>query len=218
MYIRDRQSDLACWVNLKDYLDTGLFLDHRTTRQLLASKAKNRDFLNLFAYTGTATVYAAAGLAKSTTTVDMSNTYLSWAKENMLLNNFKQAHHQFIRANCLKWLHTAQQAKQRYGLIFLDPPTFSNSSQMDSAFDLQRDYISLINLTAGLLDEDGDLFFSTNRRNFKMEPQLLTGLTVNNISHKTLPTDFKRNPKIHTCWHIRKNVEASLKGIHFVGL
>jgi len=196
------ESGLAFWVNLTDYLDTGLFLDHRITRQKIASLAAGRDFLNLFAYTGSATVYAAMGQAASTTTVDMSNTYLSWAQDNLALNGFKGEQHQFIRANCLEWLQTAQQEQQRYGLIFLDPPTFSNSSRMEGVFDIQRDHVALINLTAQLLDKGGQLIFSTNRRDFKMDKGLLDTLKMQDISHDTLPLDFKRNAKIHACWLI----------------
>lgn len=199
------ESGLNFWVNLTDYLDTGLFLDHRTTRQIILNKAKDKDFLNLFAYTGTATVYAAAGQAKSTTTVDMSNTYLSWAQDNMTLNQFTDERHNYIRANCLEWLQEAQQNQQRYGLIFLDPPTFSNSSKMEGVFDIQRDHVALIKLTSELLTTDGELIFSTNRRDFKLDITSLNGLSIENISHKTLPLDFKRNEKIHSCWLISKS-------------
>jgi len=196
--------DLNFWVNLTDYLDTGLFLDHRTTRQMIAEKVGGKAFLNLFAYTGSATVYAAAGQAESTTTVDMSNTYLDWARDNMNLNGFTADKHRYIRANCLEWLQEAQQAPEKYGVIFLDPPTFSNSTRMDGVFDIQRDHVSLINMTANLLTKEGTLFFSTNRRDFKLDEDALAGLKINNISHATLPKDFERNPKIHTCWTISK--------------
>jgi 23S rRNA (guanine2445-N2)-methyltransferase / 23S rRNA (guanine2069-N7)-methyltransferase len=203
--IKVAESGLCFWVNLTDYLDTGLFLDHRTTRQIILNKAKDKDFLNLFAYTGTATVYAAAGQAKSTTTVDMSNTYLSWAQDNMALNNFTNERHHYIRANCLEWLQEAQQKQQRYGLIFLDPPTFSNSSKMEGVFDIQRDHVSLIDLASNLLTTGGELIFSTNRRDFKLDTIALAAFSIENISHKTLPLDFKRNEKIHRCWLISKN-------------
>jgi 23S rRNA (guanine2445-N2)-methyltransferase / 23S rRNA (guanine2069-N7)-methyltransferase len=196
---------LSFWINLTDYLDTGLFLDHRITRQMIAEQSAGKDFLNLFAYTGSATVYAAAGNAKSTTTVDMSNTYLEWAQDNLALNSFMGEQHQFIRANCLEWLKTAEQASQRYGLIFLDPPTFSNSTRMEGVFDIQRDHISLINSAVNLLTDDGVLLFSTNRRDFKMDNDALPNLTIKDISRATLPQDFERNPKIHFCWSITKS-------------
>tara|TARA_R110002111_G_scaffold13929_4_gene38587 strand:- start:1407 stop:3608 length:2202 start_codon:yes stop_codon:yes gene_type:complete len=198
------ESGLDFWVNLTDYLDTGLFLDHRITRQKIATLASGQDFLNLFAYTGSATVYAAMGHAASTTTVDMSNTYLSWAQDNLSLNGYTGEQHQFIRANCLEWLQSAQQEKQRYGLIFLDPPTFSNSSRMEGVFDIQRDHVSLINLATQLLTESGQLVFSTNRRDFKMDEVLTELLIMQDISHETLPIDFKRNSKIHACWLIKQ--------------
>lgn len=196
------ESNLSFWVNLTDYLDTGLFLDHRITRQMLAEQATGRDFLNLFSYTGSASVYAASGNAKSTTTVDMSNTYLEWAQDNMALNGFIGEQHHYIRANCLEWLQTAQQSPQKYGLIFLDPPTFSNSSRMEGVFDIQRDHVSLIEMAAHLLTDDGVLVFSTNRRDFKLDQQALNNLQIKDISRATLPADFERNSKIHYCWSI----------------
>ena len=199
------ESGLQFLVNLTDYLDTGLFLDHRITRQKIASLSTGRDFLNLFAYTGSASVYAAKGKAKSTTTVDMSNTYLGRAEDNLALNGFKGENHKFVRANCLEWLQGAQQTEQRYGLIFLDPPTFSNSSRMEGVFDIQRDHVALIQMTAALLTKDGQLVFSTNRRDFKLDAQALSELQIKDISHETLPLDFKRNAKIHACWLINKN-------------
>ncbi|MCL4121170.1 UNVERIFIED_CONTAM: hypothetical protein GTU68_066809 [Idotea baltica] len=197
------ESGLQFWINLTDYLDTGLFLDHRITRQKVASLALGGDFLNLFGYTGSATVYAAMGQAKSTTTVDMSNTYLGWAEDNMALNGFKGQQHHYIRANCLEWLQAAQQKKQRYDLIFLDPPTFSNSTRMDGVFDIQRDHVALIQMTAGLLTQKGQLIFSTNRRDFKLDEAALSSLAMVDIRHETLPLDFKRNEKIHACWLIQ---------------
>lgn len=200
--IKVKESDLSFWINLTDYLDTGLFLDHRTTRQMIAEQAAGKAFLNLFSYTGSATVYAAAGGAESTTTIDMSNTYLEWAQENMALNGFTAEKHRFVRENCLEWLQAAQQAPEKYGLIFLDPPTFSNSSRMEGVFDIQRDHVSLIKMAANLLTKDGVLLFSTNRRDFKMDNQALSNLTIKDISRSTLPKDFERNPKIHYCWTI----------------
>jgi len=199
------ESDLNFWVNLTDYLDTGLFLDHRITRQMIGQQSENKAFLNLFAYTGSATVYAAAGGAESTTTVDMSNTYLEWAEENMALNGLTAAKHRYVRANCLEWLQTAQQAPEKYGLIFLDPPTFSNSSRMDGVFDIQRDHVSLINMTANLLTKEGVLYFSTNRRDFKMDDKALSAWNIKEISRVTLPKDFERNSKIHYCWTISRS-------------
>ncbi len=190
------------WVNFEDYLDTGLFLDHRTTRSLLAKLATGKRFLNLFAYTGAATVYAAKAGASATTTIDMSNTYLDWAKRNMFLNGLQGPEHQFVRVDCVEWLERGGGGKQ-YGVIFLDPPSFSSSKRMDGVFDVQRDHVALIKSAAGLLEPDGVLMFSCNLRSFKLDQEALQGLDIEDISRATLPQDFARNPKIHRCWQIR---------------
>ncbi len=192
-------------VNFEDYLDTGLFLDHRPIRQLIQQQANNKRFLNLFAYTGSATVHAAMGGAKSTTTVDMSNTYIEWAKMNMALNK-NAGEHEFIQADCLDWLNTeANEADRRqYDLIFLDPPTFSNSKRMDAVFDIQNDHVQLIKNASALLADNGVLYFSTNFRRFKMELSALSDLSIEDISASTIPEDFLRNPRIHYCWKISK--------------
>jgi 23S rRNA (guanine2445-N2)-methyltransferase / 23S rRNA (guanine2069-N7)-methyltransferase len=189
-------------VNLNDYLDTGLFLDHRLTRAMLQKLAKGKRFLNLFAYTGTATVYAAAGGARSSVSVDLSTTYLDWAKENFKLNGL-DANHELIKADCVKWIKNHD---QRYDLIFLDPPTFSNSKSMDDSFNVQDDHAALISDLLRLLEKDGTLVFSNNFRGFKMDRQLLgdSRLRFEDISAKTIPEDFKRNQKIHNVWLITK--------------
>lgn len=186
-------------VNFTDYLDTGLFLDHRPTRALIQSLAKGKRFLNLFGYTGAATVHAAVGGAAATVTVDMSNTYLAWARRNLALNGFSDRKHEFIQADCLEWM---ENEKQRYGLIFLDPPTFSNSKRMDNTLDVQRDHAMLIKAAVRLLERDGVLLFSNNNQRFKMDHEALTGLRIEDISRATLPKDFERNPRIHNCWKI----------------
>ena len=191
-------------VNFEDYLDTGLFLDHRPIRMMIQQQAKGKNFLNLFAYTGSATVHAAMGGAKSTTTVDMSNTYINWAKKNLALNT-AQGEHEFIQADCLEWLAAeAEQPSKHYDLIFLDPPTFSNSKRMDEAFDIQNDHVQLINNAISLLSPGGILYFSTNFRRFKIDKQALSDLIVEDISAATIPEDFARNPKIHYCWRIKE--------------
>ncbi|PJC87950.1 bifunctional 23S rRNA (guanine(2069)-N(7))-methyltransferase RlmK/23S rRNA (guanine(2445)-N(2))-methyltransferase RlmL [Vibrio sp. HA2012] len=188
-------------VNLYDYLDTGLFLDHRLTRKKIGQMAKGKDFLNLFAYTGSATVHAACGGAKSTTTVDMSKTYIEWAKENLKLNGQVGRQHRFEQADCLQWLETAQ---GDYDLIFIDPPTFSNSKRMEQSFDVQRDHIELMKHLQRLLRKGGTIVFSNNKRHFKMDLDELKalGLQAENISPQTLPMDFSRNKHIHNCWII----------------
>ena len=168
---------------------------------LLAGLAEGRRFLNLFGYTGAASVYAARGGASTTTTIDMSNTYLEWARQNMALNGFQGPEHQFVRVDCREWLARGG-GGVRYGLIFLDPPSFSSSKRMEGTLDIQRDHVELIRNAAGLLEPDGVLIFSNNLRGFKMDREALAGLQVEDISRETLPKDFERNPKIHNCWRI----------------
>ena len=189
-------------VNLTDYLDTGLFLDHRPTRQLIQKLANGTRFLNLFAYTGAATVHALQGGAIATTTVDMSRTYLEWAKKNIALNHFDPEEEEFIQADCLSWLDTAT---GEYDLIFLDPPTFSNSKGMAATFDVQRDHVELLRKTLRLLAPGGVLIFSNNLRKFSMNFDDLADLEIENISHKTIPLDFERHPRIHNCWLIKRS-------------
>ena len=187
------------WVNLTDYLDTGLFLDHRLTRKILGEMAKGKDFLNLFAYTGSATVHAALGGAKSTTTVDMSNTYLNWAEQNLILNDIEGKQHKLIQADCLQWL---EKCDRQFDLIFVDPPTFSNSKRMEDSWDVQRDHIKLMRNLKRILRPNGTIVFSNNKRGFKMDFDALDelGLSAVEISAKTLPLDFERNKQIHNCW------------------
>ncbi len=194
-------------VNLKDYLDTGLFLDHRLTRKLISRIAKNRSFLNLFAYTGTATVYAAAGGAISSTTVDMSNTYLAWAQDNLELNNFSGKQHEFIREDCIKWLSDAKNEGRRYQLIFLDPPTFSNSKRMDHTLDIKRDHVELINQAMELLDDGGVLIFSCNAHGFKLDQKQLEEYSIRDITRMTTSEDFRRKPA-HVCWCLARDADT----------
>lgn len=189
-------------VNLRDYLDTGLFLDHRYTRRMLSQMAKGKDFLNLFSYTGSASVHAGLGGARTTTTVDMSRTYLNWARDNMKLNGLTGWQHRFEQSDCLDWL---RHCEQTFDLIFIDPPTFSNSKRMDTTFDVQRDHIDVMRMLKKILNPGGLIVFSNNKRHFKMDFDGLAelGLEAENISKKTLPKDFARNPQIHNCWMIR---------------
>ncbi|WP_367155116.1 bifunctional 23S rRNA (guanine(2069)-N(7))-methyltransferase RlmK/23S rRNA (guanine(2445)-N(2))-methyltransferase RlmL [Methylomonas sp. HYX-M1] len=193
------------WVNFEDYLDTGLFLDHRPIRLLIQQQAAGKRFLNLFAYTGSATVHAAVGGAVSSVTVDMSNTYLDWAGRNFELNGIRGGH-KLVRADCVQWLaeQVAARNKPQFDLIFLDPPTFSNSKKMETVFDVQRDHVQLIRNALALLVPGGVLYFSTNFRRFKMDEQALTGVTLQDISAATIPEDFARDPKIHYCWRISR--------------
>ena len=203
-----REGDLRFLVNLTDYLDTGLFLDHRTVRRWLHKEAQDKDFLNLFCYTGTATVHAAAGGARSTCSVDLSKTYLFWARENMKHNGFTRSNHRYIQADCLVWL---EHAEETYDLIFLDPPTFSNSKRMEQTLDVQRDHIALLQHALRLLRPDGLLLFSTNKLDFQLDTDALQALdtTVEDVTKASIPRDFQRSPKIHQCWRIR-HVHSSI--------
>lgn len=194
-----RENGLRFVIKPSDYLDVGLFLDHRNTRQMVRMASEGRRVLNLFAYTGSFTVYAAAGGAIETLTVDMSNTYLQWADRNLALNNFTEEHHRFLQADVLQWLREAP--KRRWDLIVLDPPTFSNSKRMHGTLDIQRDHVWLLNRTVELLAPGGVLYFSTNFRKFKIEQAEITA-TIQDISAQTVPNDF-RNKKIHHCFLLK---------------
>ncbi len=191
------------YVNFSDYLDTGLFLDHRITRQRLGELSKGKRFLNLFAYTGAATVHAVGGGATASTTVDMSYTYLEWAEKNLQLNRFDAPEHELIQADCLQWLkHEAEQKQRQYDVIFIDPPTFSRSKRMERDFEVQQDHVQLILWANELLAPGGLIVFSNNYTRFKLDQHGLSGFQIQDWSRETLPKDFERNPKIHCCFAI----------------
>jgi len=193
------------WVNLRDYLDTGLFLDHRPVRRMLGEMAAGKRFLNLFCYTATATVQAAlgteqAGGATESVSVDLSNTYLEWARDNFALNRLDPARHRVVRDDCLRWLQTA---KAEFDLIFLDPPTFSNSKKMEATLDVQRDHGQLVSLAMARLAPGGTLVFSNNQRRFQLDQELAERFVVEDISARTFDPDFARRPDIHHVFLIR---------------
>lgn len=194
------EGGLLFWVNLSDYLDTGLFLDHRPTRALLRTWARDRRFLNLFAYTGTATIHAAAGGARSTTSVDLSKTYLDWTRRNLEANALGGPQHHLVRDDARAWL---EHCRERFDLIFMDPPTYSISKKMRGDFDVQRDHGSLVDAAVRRLAPDGVLVFSTNARHFTLDPTLRRRHQVEDITAQTIPEDFARTPTIHRCWRIR---------------
>jgi 23S rRNA (guanine2445-N2)-methyltransferase / 23S rRNA (guanine2069-N7)-methyltransferase len=194
-----KENDLEFAVNLTDYLDTGLFLDQRMIRQHIRELSHEKRMLNLFCYTAAASIYAAAGGAGRTMSVDMSRTYLDWAKKNFKANGFKAPRHEMIQADCLEWIKTC---KVKYDLIFLSPPTFSNSKRMNRSFDIQRDHAELIEEVMNLLLPDGLLIFSSNRRKFRLAEQVSARWNVKDISAETLPKDFKRSQKSHHCFEI----------------
>ncbi|MDR2714017.1 MAG: class I SAM-dependent methyltransferase, partial [Coriobacteriales bacterium] len=201
------ENGLLFEVDFSSHLDTGIFLDHRLTRALLREKATGLDTLNLFAYTGTASVYMAAGGASTVTTVDMSNTYLATAERNMRRNGFKGESYPFVQADVLRWVADHRHDKQKYGLIFCDPPTFSNSSSMGSrTWDVQRDHAELLIALSRMLTPDGVVVFSTNLRSFtpEMEPLQRAGVTLKDITAQTIPQDFERNQKIHHCYLVQR--------------
>jgi 23S rRNA (guanine2445-N2)-methyltransferase / 23S rRNA (guanine2069-N7)-methyltransferase len=198
-----QEGGLKFWVNFRDYLDTGLFLDHRIVRAMLRDWARGADFLNLFCYTGSATVYAAAGGARSSASIDLSNTYLDWAHENLLLNGFGDTQHELYRADCLQWLEEQEPKGPRFDLIFVDPPTFSNSKRMDGVLDVQRDHVGMIRRSLKLLRPSGRLVFSTNYTRFKLDAEALADLDVEDISAQTIPKDFERHARIHRCFSIK---------------
>lgn len=187
-------------VNFHDYLDTGLFLDHRLTRQRVGAMAHGKRFLNLFAYTGAATVYAVGGGAVSSTTVDMSRTYLEWAKRNLAINHLAGPQHGFVQADCLAWLREQCDKPRRYDLMFIDPPTHSRSKRMEDDFDVQRDHVDLLMLAASLLAPQGVIVFSNNYTRFKLDREALGAFQIEDITKATLPWDFRRSPRIHQCF------------------
>jgi 23S rRNA (guanine2445-N2)-methyltransferase / 23S rRNA (guanine2069-N7)-methyltransferase len=197
-----QEGGLKFWVNFRDYLDTGLFLDHRIMRQMLRDWAKDTDFLNLFCYTGSATVYAAAGGARSSVSVDLSNTYLDWAHDNLVLNGFGGTEHELHREDCLQWLESQTVWGPRFDLVFVDPPTFSNSKRMEGVLDVQRDHVGMIRRSLKLMRPAGRLVFSTNYTRFKLDSEALADLSVLDISAQTIPKDFERNARIHRCFVI----------------
>jgi 23S rRNA (guanine2445-N2)-methyltransferase / 23S rRNA (guanine2069-N7)-methyltransferase len=195
-----REGGYRFLVNFHDYLDTGLFLDHRLTRQRIGDMARDKKFLNLFAYTGTATVHAVGGGASSSTTVDMSRTYLEWAKRNLALNDLAGPQHGFVQEDCMAWLREQQGKSRRFDLMFIDPPTHSRSKRMEDDFDVQRDHVALLMLAADLLVPGGVIVFSNNFTRFKLERNALEAFTVEDVTTATLPWDFRRSPKIHQCY------------------
>lgn len=196
-----QEAGLSFWVNLHTYLDTGLFLDHRETRALARNLAQGRRVLNLFAYTGSFTVYAAAGGARESLTVDLSNTYQDWARRNFTLNGLDPRSHRLLRADVLSWLAEASKTQSQYDLIILDPPSFSNSKKMLRSFDIQRDHAIIINQCLQLLGRTGILIFATNRRGFRLSTTDIRTDQITELTASTVPDDFRRS-KPHRCWQI----------------
>jgi len=210
-----REGRAKLYVNLTDYLDTGLFLDHRAIRRFIFERARGKRFLNLFCYTGTASVHAALGGATSSLSIDMSNTYLEWARRNYQENKVGGKRHRLKRADCVAFLETLvdrrppsldasdkDAEKGLFDLIFLDPPTFSNSKKTDNVLDIQRDHAKLITGCMARLASGGLLIFSNNCRGFKLDAEIALRYRVKDFSRQSLDRDFHRNPKIHQTWLI----------------
>jgi 23S rRNA (guanine2445-N2)-methyltransferase / 23S rRNA (guanine2069-N7)-methyltransferase len=195
-----REGSVKLLVNLADYLDTGLFLDHRPLRLRIAREAPGKEFLNLFCYTAAATVHAIAGGATATTSVDMSATYLDWARKNLAGNGFSESGNELLRADCMEWLGDCA---RRYDLVLLDPPSFSNSKRMQGTLDIQRDHVALLKSAMACLRPGGVLYFSNNLRSFKLDPAVEAFCQFEDITGSTIDLDFQRRKNIHRCWRIR---------------
>ena len=199
-FVPVREGAVVLEVNLFDYLDTGLFLDHRPVRLRIGRESRGLRFLNLFCYTGAATAHAAVGGAVSTTSVDLSATYLDWARRNLERNGIGAAGHDFVQDDVMRWL---LQDRGQYDLVFCDPPTFSNSKRADD-FDVQRDHGRLLQAAVDRLAPNGLLIFSNNFRRFRLDEEAVAAFAeVREISRSTLDPDFERNPRIHRCWELR---------------
>ncbi len=201
------EGGLKFLVNFDDYLDTGLFLDHRLTRSRVRQLSQGQRVLNLFCYTGSVSVYAAAGGARSTTSIDLSRTYLDWADRNLALNGYGGEAHQLVHADCLAWLSEQARSGPAFDLIFLDPPTFSNSARMQGVLDVQRDQMRMVDDCMQLLAPGGLLLFSNNAQRFQFDEGLVERHAVTDISAATIPFDFQRNPRIHRCYEIRHRLK-----------
>nr|WP_295870112.1 class I SAM-dependent methyltransferase [uncultured Chitinophaga sp.] len=196
-----QESGLKFKINLSDYLDTGLFLDHRTTRSMVRNEAKDKKVLNLFCYTGSFSVYAAAGGAAEVTSVDLSKTYLAWAEENMRLNGFDTAKHTFVHADVLQYLDTLK--LNTFDLVIMDPPTFSNSKRMKDFLDIQRDHAELLNKVLLATKKDGVVYFSNNYRRFILEEDKINAASIKDITNQTLPFDFQQK-LVRKCYRLTK--------------
>lgn len=208
------EADAKLRVNFQDYLDTGLFLDHRPIRRWVRAHAKGKRVLNLFCYTASVSVHAALGGATSSLSIDMSSTYLDWGAKNYKLNHMNKDQHRFERADCTAWLKASSEAiktgeeKPRFDLIFIDPPSFSNSKRMDGIFDVQRDHYAMLNQAMDLLTKEGVLVFSNNFRKFQLDERLCSEFVVKNITRDTFDPDFIRRGNIHQCYLLTQKVKV----------
>ena len=197
-----RERNLRFWVNLSDFLDTGLFSDHRDTRVILAKLAPGKNFLNLFSYTGTFTCAVAAGGAKATISVDRSETNLYWAKDNLVLNGLWGSQHALVQSDVMKYLSAAFRKGLRFNLAFVDPPSFSKDELAGTAFDINRDHPQLLKEVLKVMQPGSDLFFSTNHQRFEPNFEGLAVKDITALTPKTIPEDY-RNRMVHSCWHMK---------------
>ncbi|GAA4449590.1 class I SAM-dependent methyltransferase [Rurimicrobium arvi] len=196
------ENGLSFIVNLTDYLDTGLFLDHRITRRMVQEEAEGKRVLNLFCYTGSFSVYAAKGGAKSVTSVDLSKTYINWAKRNMQFNKlYRPEVHEFVQADVMEVID--ELPRNSFDLIVCDPPTFSNSKRMDTSFDVQRDHVVLLKKLLKACTEEGKIYFSNNYRGFSMDRDAIPAAVVKDITSQTTPFDFQGR-LFRSCFMIQK--------------
>ncbi len=196
-----KERDLRFWVNLDDFLDTGLFSDHRDTRVIVQELAKGKDFLNLFAYTGAFTCAAAAGGAKSTTTVDRSETYLKWARDNLALNGLWGAKHTLVQSDVNRFLDKAYRERLRFTLAFIDPPSFFQDQNNEVSFDINRDHPQLIQSVLKIMAPGSTVFFSANHQRFEPRLDIPMAKDIVELTPKTIPEDY-RNRKVHRCWRM----------------
>lgn len=202
------ENGLGFIVNLTDYIDTGLFPDHRQARMMVAKEARDKVMLNLFAYTCSFSVYGAAAGAKRVDSVDLSNTYLDWGKRNMTLNDIETKEHRFIKADAMQWL--GERKIPNYDLIVMEPPAFSNSKAMKEVLDLQKDHVRLINHALRLLKTGGKLFFTTNFRKFKLDEAGIIGTeSIRETTKQTMPPDYRKNGLHRSWWMVRSGAEAA---------
>lgn len=209
-----RENNLKFFVNLNDFIDTGLFLDHRKTREMIRETSTGKKVLNLFAYTGSFSVYAAAGGAEKVVTVDLSKTYTAWAQRNFELNGLSGNSYSFINADARDYLSSARSRKEKFDSIILDPPTFSNSRKMDGTFTIQRDYISMIETCLSLLTKEGFILFSTNYKKFHFDKGRIHFGKSHDITASTIDLDFSKKRKPHRCWIIEKGSSEKGKRRH----
>ena len=199
-----KERDLRFYVNLDDYVDTGLFSDHRNTRQMVGDLAKGKNFLNLYCYTGAFTCYAARAGAASTTSVDRSETAINWLGQNLELNALSGNQHTLVQADTLDFLERAVKQGRSYDLAVVDPPSYSTTRVTESHFDIAKDHPLMLNKVFGLMGPGATLFFSTNHQNFNLKTEKLNAGDIREITHKTIPEDFlNKRKQIHRCWEIR---------------